>query len=137
MNMTQKTRQTILIAAIVILLLCVIWTFTRGRSTERSRICDFLADYGYTCVEDDLFFAYDEKDTSIKATLEMSETDLEPCVEASKSAGFPSDVEKKCSVTLILYSDGADTVYMYMADGEFELVFVEGKDGTIKPIVGD
>jgi len=134
MNVTQKTRQTVLIAAIVILLLCVIWTFTRGRSSERSRICAFLAEYGYDCTDEDLLFAYDEKNTSIRTALGMTDMELEPCVNASRNAGFPSDVDKTCSVTLILYSDGTDTVYMYMADGEPELVFTEDRDGNIKPV---
>ena len=134
MNITQKKRRIILTAAAVILLLCVIWLFTRGRSSERSRICAFLSDYGYECYEDDLLFAYDEKNTSIRAALSMTDAELEDALTASKAGGFPSDAEKIGGVTLVLAKCGDDTVCMYMLDGEFELVFVQDGIGSIKAI---
>ena len=135
MTLSKNTKTALAIFAASVLLLCIIWAFTRGRNTERNRICDFLAQYGYQATEDDLLFAYDERDTSIGKALDIAdEAELNRLIDASKAGGFPSDTEKIGGVTLILAHFGEDTVYMYMLDGEFELCFVQTNSGEIKKL---
>ena len=76
MNLSKKAKMFLAIFAACILLLCIVWAFTRGRTSERSRICAELARFGYEALEDDLLFAYDERDTSIKNALDVSDDEL-------------------------------------------------------------
>ena len=135
MKLSDKTRNIILIIASCILLLCVIWTFTRGTNSERARICKFLYEYGYNVYEEDLLLAYDNSSTTIRAAIDKPEDELQEALEASKASGFRSNIDELGSVTLILATDGNDTVYMYMLNGEFELCFVQCSDSSIKQLV--
>ena len=91
MNVSEKTRRIVLITALVIIVLCIVWTLFRGLSSERMRICRFLKGYGYDIYEDDLLFAYDERDTTIRNAI-GADKDISEALAASKKGGFPSDV---------------------------------------------
>lgn len=134
MNISSVGKRTVFIIAASLLMLCVIWTFTRGRSSERQRICNLLSDYGYTVHEDDLLFAYDDAGTTIKNATGSSDEELAAAVEASKAGGFPSRVEEKGGVTLVMAKDSGHTVYLYMLNGEFELCFAEDDNGNVLPL---
>ncbi len=133
MTVSEKTRRIVLITALVIIVLCIAWSLIRGISSERMRICRFLKEYGYNIYEDDLLFAYDERDTTIRNAIGVDK-DIDEAVAASKKGGFPSDVDKRGGVTLVLATDGLDSVLLYMLDGEFELCFVESADGNIREL---
>lgn len=134
MNVSEKTRRIVLITALVIIVLCIAWTLFRGLSSERMRICRFLKGYGYDIYEDDLLFAYDDRDTTIRNAI-GADKDISEALAASKKGGFPSDVDRRGGVTLVLATDGTDSVLLYMLDGEFELCFVESADGEIRELI--
>ena len=134
MSLSNKAKRIIIIICICVFSICILWTLTRGRTSERMRICTFLASYGYNVYEEDLLFAYDNNSTSIKTAIGKTDAETDELVAVSKAGGFESDVDKVGGVTLILATDGEDTVYIYMLNGEFELCFVQDKDGNLKKL---
>lgn len=132
--MPKKTRLTLAIIALSLLLIVVLWLIFRSSSSELNKIVNMLNDFGYSFVVDDLFIAYDNDNISIAEALQNAE--LDDAVEASLSAGFPSDVHKTGGVTLILANDNGDVITVFVLDGEPELCFIQTENGAIKSLNG-
>ena len=131
-TMPKKTRYIMLGVAAGLLLLVVIWFIFRSSSYGLNEVANKINAYGYSFLPDDLFLAYDNADTSIADILE--DVDLTLAVEASRKAGFPSDVYKNGGVTLILANSGSDIVTVYLVDGEIELCFIQTTDGNVRAL---
>ena len=121
--MNARRRKGFLIAAGVLLLVAAVWSlFLSGGAG--AALASKLNSYGYTLTADDLYPAGEWKDTSIKTLLSGAE--LGPAISASKQAGFPSDVDKTGTVTLVMANVGGDDVItIYLVNGEIELAFVQ------------
>lgn len=120
----KRGRWILLIAAGVLLVAAFLWNAHLSATSEGSRLCRIVNEFGYAIYPDDLYPAGAWNDTSIRALL--PETELADAVAASKSAGFPSDIDHAGQVTLIMANMGNDDVVtLYLVDGEVELGFVQ------------
>ena len=129
-SMNKKTRLTLLGIAAGLLLLAVLWLVFRSSASSLNAVAKQINSYGYGFIADDLVIAYDNADTSIADVLDG--IDLEDAVQASREAGFPSDVQRTGGVTLMLAEDDfGGVVTIYLVDGEIELCFVQTTDGGI------
>ena len=132
-SMDKKTRLTLLCVAAGLLLLAVLWLVFRSPSSSLNIVANKINAYGYSFLPDDLLIAYDNANTSIADVLEG--VDLEEAAQASREAGFPSDVNRIGGVTLMLAEDpDGDIITIYLVDGEIELCFAQTADGGIAAI---
>ena len=131
-TMPKKTRYIMLGVAAGLLLLVVIWFIFRSSAYGLNEVAEKINSYGYSFLSDDLFVAYDNADTSIADVME--DVDLTSAVEASRMAGFSSDVYKRGGVTLILANSGDDIVTVYLVDGEIELCFIQTTNGNVRAL---
>ncbi|NLB61024.1 MAG: hypothetical protein GX802_01145 [Clostridiales bacterium] len=130
--MENKRIQTILIiSACAVLVLAIVWAFTRGSNSELKPITDKINSLGYSFHPDDLFIAYDNSNTTIAEVIaeneetQVNEKELEKIIAESKAYGFDSDIKKRGGVTLILAREGTKVIICYLVDGEIELLFTQ------------
>lgn len=125
--MSKRKKQIIFLAAMLLLAVALFWNMMLNKFGEGARLARKLnADYGYALQADDIYPAADWKDTTIRTLL--PEQDLEVAVEASRSVGLPSDIDRKGHVALILANAKANIVItLYLLDGEIELGFLQEK----------
>lgn len=130
--MNARRRRGFLIAAGVLLLVAAVWSLFLSGGTGAA-LASTLNSYGYALIADDIYPAGEWKDTSIQALL--SDAELTAAISASKQAGFPSDVTKTGTVTLVMANVENDVITLYLVDGEIELAFVQaaGSD-AVKPL---
>ncbi len=122
--MTKKRRVLILVIALVIFVAALIMNAHLVSESRISQLASLLRDYGYTLIEDDLYLAGSAKDASIASIL--PDMDLDEAVEASKLAGFNSDIHANGYVELVLLAlENDDIVTIYTLDGEVELCFIQ------------
>ena len=120
----KRGRWILLIAAGVLLVAAFLWNARLNSTSEGARLCRIVNEFGYALHPDDLYPTGAWNDTSIRALL--PETELSDAVAASKSAGFPSDIDRAGQVTLVMANVGNDDVVtLYLVDREIELGFVQ------------
>ena len=131
--MNARRRRGFLIAAGALLLVAAVWSLLLSNGAGAT-LASKLNSYGYTLRADDIYPAGEWQDTSIQTLLSGAE--LKEAVAASGQAGFPSDVEKTGTVTLVMANVGGnDVITVYLVNGEIELAFVQvtGSD-TVKAL---
>ncbi len=123
MEKKRNTAGTYIIAA-VLLAAGLLWNAALERNSESGRLIKTLKSYGYSLTRDELHPIGTWEEQSISALL--SEVKLNKAVEASKAAGFSSDIERKGTVSLIMADAGGGSVLtLYLVNGEIELAFVQ------------
>ncbi|HOR12454.1 MAG TPA: hypothetical protein PKX46_00910 [Clostridia bacterium] len=123
MEKKRKKAGTYIIAA-VLLAAGLLWNAALERNSESGRLIKTLKSYGYSLTRDELHPIGTWEEQSISALL--SEVKLNKAVEASKAAGFSSDIERKGTVSLIMADAGGGSVLtLYLVNGEIELAFVQ------------
>ena len=123
MEKKRKKAGTYIIAA-VLLAAGLLWNAALERNSESGRLIKTLKSYGYSLRRDELHPIGTWEEQSISALL--SEVKLNKAVEASKAAGFSSDIERKGTVSLIMADAGGGSVLtLYLVNGEIELAFVQ------------
>ena len=112
------------IIAAVLLAVGLLWNAALERNSESGRLIKTLKSYGYSLTRDELHPIGTWEEQSISALL--SEVKLNKAVEASKAAGFSSDIERKGTVSLIMADAGGGSVLtLYLVNGDIELAFVQ------------
>ncbi|MEN6472205.1 MAG: hypothetical protein ABFC62_12120 [Clostridiaceae bacterium] len=128
----KKTRLIFLAVAAVLLAVAAVLYFTADNSGLKE-LCGSVNAFGYDFVPDDWYAAGGEADSTILSLADGE--DLSEVAAASLSAGFPSDVEKRGEVVLLLArTENDDVVTAYVVNGEIELCFVQTLDGAIKAL---
>ena len=123
MEKKRKKAGTYIIAA-VLLAVGLLWNAALERNSESGRLIKTLKSYGYSLTRDELHPIGTWEEQSISALL--SEVKLNKAVEASKAAGFSSDIERKGNISLIMADAGGGSVLtLYLVNGEIELAFVQ------------
>ncbi len=130
----KRGRWILFIAAGALLVAAFLWNTRLNATSEGARLCRVVNGFGYTMHPDDLYPAGAWNDTSIRALL--PETELADAVAASKSGGFPSDIDRMGQITLIMANVGEqDVVTLYLVNGEIELGFVQVTGtGTVRAL---
>jgi len=123
MEKKRKKAGTYIIAA-VLLAVGLLWNAALERNSESGRLIKTLKSYGYSLTRDELHPIGTWEEQSISALL--SEVKLNKAVEASKAAGFSSDIERKGNISLIMADAGGGSVLtLYLVNGDIELAFVQ------------
>ena len=123
MEKKRKKAGTYIIA-VVLLAAGLLWNAALERNSESGRLIKTLKSYGYSLTRDELHPIGTWEEQSISVLL--SEVKLNKAVEASKAAGFSSDIERKGTISLIMADAGGGRVLtLYLVDGDIELAFVQ------------
>lgn len=132
----DKAKRMVLLIAALLIVAAIVLQFGIGESNERESILDMLASYGYRVSDDDLYIAGDYKNTSISELL--PEAELQNAINASKQAGFPSDVQSRGDITLILIAlQDNRVITLYFLNGETDLCFVQKPNSQdVEPLGG-
>lgn len=120
----ERTRGILLFIALLLLLVAAVLQWKLSQDDALGEITTRLGEFGYLVRSDEIFIEGDYPDTSIAALLPPG-TAAE-AVEASRRAGFPSRIDRRGDVVLLLARAGAEEVItLYMLDGEMELCFIQ------------
>ncbi len=120
----EHTKTILLGVAGLLVLGALLLQMQLAKNDEIKKITDKLAQYGYVVSDDSIYIEGDYPDTSIAALLPG--VDLEKAVEASKKAGFPSRINERGDVVLLLAATrNEEIITLYMRNGEMELCFIQ------------
>ena len=122
--MKRRTRVLLITAAAVLLAIAMTLNYRLEHLSERAKICNALAEYGYELGFDDIYVSGDTPDISIRELLEG--IPLDAAVAASRAAGFPSDVDRIGDIVVLMAAISQDRVItIYTVDGQMELCFIQ------------
>ncbi len=124
--LNRKRTLVLMIAAGVLLVGGLIWSIfleTRGLS---ARVVRELSAKGCSVSSSALYQHAYKKDTTIREM--MGEKDLSPAVEASKKAGFSSDIDRRGEVCCLLTELDGGVLTVFLVDEEIELAFIQLPD---------
>ena len=128
--MSKTTRYILEGTAIALLAAALVWRVALNSTGELSKIRRTINDYGYFVGEDAIYPAGYMEAGSIAGMLADEDIDMQAAVNASKSSGFPSDVNRQGEVALILAAiSDTEVITLFMIDGEIEMGFVQELDG--------
>lgn len=104
------------------------------KSTPYSGAAKTLREYGYTLDDDDFYNAGSFPDSTIQDIL--AGQDLSEAVAASIEGGFPSDINARGDIMLLLLTlENKDVVTVFTRDGKAELCFIQRiSSGEIMPL---
>ncbi|MEG1548545.1 MAG: hypothetical protein RR232_07365 [Clostridia bacterium] len=121
---SKRARTVILIIAAGLFAAAVIWGLSVSGESELDKLATKLNAFGYSLYGDDLFVVGETKDTSISGLL--ANVDMTEAVEASRAAGFPSDVTANGDILLMLAElPERDVMTLYLRNGEIEMCFIQ------------
>ncbi len=133
--LNRKHTLILLIAAGVLLVGAMIWSFFLNKGSIASRVARELSEKGCSVRAGELYQHEYRRDTSIREM--MGETDLSPAVEASVKAGFPSDIDKKGEVYCLLAELENGVLTVFLVDEEIELAFIQIPDSDEVLTIGE
>ncbi len=120
----EKTKNILMIIAAALLVSAIIMRFQISENDEMAIITNKLSEYGYYISDDSVYIAGDYPNTTISDLL--SGIELSQAVNASLESGFPSNIDKRGDIVLILAATKAqDVITLYMLNGEMELCFIQ------------
>ena len=131
----KKTAQNaLLLVALCLLMGAVLLKLYIDRNNPFDQIIAMLDAYGYTVREDELYVEGEYRQTTIQAL--FKDVELAQAVEASEAGGFPSRIDRKGDVVLLLLATRAeDIITLYYLDGQPELCFVQTvASHAVKPL---
>ncbi len=132
-GLNLKSRIILLIAAGVLLLIAIIWSFFTNETGELSRIARIINSYGYDIDIGDIYPADTQDDATIEEMLEGEY--LSDIVSKSREAGFPSDTMRRGDIVQLLIAlDDYKVITLFMVDGDIELAFIQipGEDQVLR-----
>lgn len=131
----KKLRAVFLVLAAALLAAAIFLTLTAETDLGALKeLCAEVNAFGYDFYPDDWYRAGGSANASI---LELTgEAGILEAVEASKKAGFPSDVYKRGDVALLLGETSGGVVTAYVVNGTLELCFLQTAGGELKPLGG-
>ena len=127
--MDLKRRKKILLAVLAAVLIAIAAAlyFDTEYLGARAEICNRLEEYGYSVSFEEMYVTGESKNVTIRELMEG--VDLTAAVEASRAAGFPSDIDSAGEVTVLLAAlDEERVITVYTLDGEMELCFIQKLD---------
>ena len=130
MNMTKGTRIILLSIAALLIAGALLLNASITENHPYSGAAKTLREYGYT-LDDDDFYNVDSTIQDILAGQDLSEA-----VAASAAGGFPSDINARGDIMLLLLTlENKDVVTVFTRDGKAELCFIQRiSSGEIMPL---
>ena len=122
----KKRTLVLLIAAGVLLIGAVVWRVVLEANGLTSRIVRELAAHGCSVDGAELTQHAYGKDSSIREM--MGDKDISAAEAASRTAGFPSDIDKKGEVYCLLAQLDSGVLTVFVVDEKVELAFIQLPD---------
>lgn len=134
MNMTKGTRIILLSIAALLIVGALLLNASITENHSYSGAAKTLREYGYTLDDDDFYNAGSFPDSTIQDIL--AGQDLSEAVAASIEGGFPSDINARGDIMLLLLTlENKDVVTVFTRDGKAELCFIQRiSSGEIMPL---
>ena len=131
MKMTKGTRIILLSIAALLVVGALLLNASITENHPYSGAAETLREYGYTLDDDDFYNAGSFPDSTIQDILAGSEA-----VAASAAGGFPSDINARGNIMLLLLTlENKDVVTVFTRDGKAELCFIQRiSSGEIMPL---
>jgi len=124
MKMTKGTRIILLSIAALLIAGALLLNASITEKHPYSGAAKTLREYGYTLDDDDFYNAGSFESSTIQEIL--SGQNLAEAVEVSREGGFPSDVNARGYITLLLLTlENRDVVTLFTRDGAAELCFIQ------------
>ncbi len=132
--MSRNTKIVLFAFAGILLVVAFAWSYFTRHMGETSLLADMLSERGYSISPSALYVADHESDTSI--ALMFPDEDLQSIIDASKESGFPSDVDKRGDIVVMLAAiDEESVITLFIIDGQVEFGFIQQTDGnTVLPL---
>ncbi|MBE5784492.1 MAG: hypothetical protein E7330_01700 [Clostridiales bacterium] len=130
--MSKKTRLILLGAAALLLVFSLIWGGIIQKNDALSHLAKKLNAFGYALTGDDFYVYGEAQNTSVRAL--FPEEDLSDALACSLAAGFPSDLDKKGDILLLLAKVEEGVIAAYLIDGSIEFCFIETETGNVLPL---
>jgi|GEM_PF-221921 hypothetical protein len=124
--LNRKHTLVLMIAAGVLLVGAMIWSFFLNKGSIASRVARELSSKGCGVRAGEIYQHGYKKDTTIREMMDGKE--LSPAVEASEKAGFPSDIDRRGEVYCLLAELDSGVLTVFLVDEEIELAFIQLPD---------
>ncbi len=122
--MESSSRNALLIAALVILVIAITLRLVAGGTSLAEEVTAELKKHGCMISSDELYQQSYAKASSIAEI--MTGIDLEDAIAASQRAGFPSDTERQGEIYLLLAKlDDEHVLTVFVVDEAVELAFIQ------------
>ena len=134
MEMSKNTKLIILLIAALLVICAVLLNGAVSQQSPYKAAVEELTARGYTLSEDDLFDVGRFEDSTVAEVL--AGQDLSQAVEASRAAGFPSDINARGNINMLLLTmENKDVITLFLRDGNIELCFVQRlDDSAVRPL---
>ena len=134
MEMSKNTKLIILLIAALLVICAVLLNGAVSQQSPYKAAVEELTARGYTLSEDDLFDVGRFEDSTIAEVL--AGQDLSQAVEVSIAAGFPSDINARGNINMLLLTmENKDIITLFLRDGNIELCFVQRlDDSAVRPL---
>ena len=132
--MSRNTKIVLFAFAGILLVVAFAWSYFTRHMGETGLLADMLSERGYSISPSALYVADHESDTSI--ALMFPDEDLQSIIDASKESGFPSDVDKRGDIVVMLAAIAEESVItLLIIDGQVGFGFIQQTDGnTVLPL---
>ncbi len=122
--MEHSTRNSLLIAALVLLVLAIALRMLIGGASLADEVASELKKHGCSIASDALYQQSYSRQSSIAELMEG--VSLDEAIEASLSAGFPSNTEREGELYLLLAQlDDERVLTVFIIDEQIELAFIQ------------
>ena len=134
MDLKKRTKILLLVLAAVLLCIAAALNYDTEHLGPRAEICNRLEEYGYSLEFEDIYVTGNSENVTIRELL--ADVDLTEAVEASRQAGFPSDIDTAGEVVVLLAAlDEERVITIYTLNGEMELCFIQMLDSyEVQPL---
>ncbi|MBQ9832983.1 MAG: hypothetical protein IJO48_04540 [Clostridia bacterium] len=134
MDISSKTRKTVIIIACILLLAAVCLHFISNKSTSLQWVRDELAAHSIELTEAEIIYEGNASNTDIRSLLVASDASIEAAVKASTEAGFSANIDEVGNVVLLradVNSQEKMTIYVFESQNtpmHIALCFIQNED---------
>ncbi len=134
--MNRHTRTVLTLIAVGIITVGAVLSAIIDERDPLNAVAARINEHGYSLDNDDIYIFGGEADSTIRQMLmrDDADEDISLAIEASKNAGFTSDIDRRGEITVLIAQCESGTVTIYLIDGEIELCFIQTEEGEVLPL---
>lgn len=132
----RHTRTVLTLIAVGIITVGAVLSAIIDERDPLNAVAARINEHGYSLDNDDIYIFGGEADSTIRQMLmrDDADEDISLAIEASKNAGFTSDIDRRGEITVLIAQCESGTVTIYLIDGEIELCFIQTEEGEVLPL---
>lgn len=132
----RHTRTVLTLIAVGIIIAGAVLSAVIDKQDPLNAVAAQLNEHGYSLDNNDIYILGGEADSTIRQMLMRDEADedISSVVEASIDSLFPSDIDKRGEITVLIAECDRGVVTVYLIDGEIELCFIQTEEGEVFPL---